>query len=373
MSSASSVKGKNGGAPDGEIPNSNLKNDVARCEMGISLAARTGLRIPEFMLRAVWPARAGLEAAKARPRAASAFYNAMTHTPYPNAKMADELGHRADVVSHAGLTGKPTSRCDIEALSVARQAENNFTRSATIEVSFYDATSRITHAVAPVVGATVGAHGATRTYAIAAAAVTLVVLSACASTPLGPTVQVMPGSAVPFRAFQQNQEECKQYAQSEVAGQAESANRAAVGSALLGVALGTALGAAAGDSQGAGVGAAVGGAAGTGAGATSSQIAQVSIQDQYNNAYMQCMYAKGNQIPGASAPQANAMPPAPLETSAMTVAQMQAKLNALGFPVGTPDGHMGSRTRRALKYFQKSVGLPQTGEPDSATVAALSQ
>ncbi|WP_368622373.1 peptidoglycan-binding protein [Paraburkholderia sp. BR13444] len=52
---------------------------------------------------------------------------------------------------------------------------------------------------------------------------------------------------------------------------------------------------------------------------------------------------------------------------------MQAKLNALGFPVGTPDGHMGSRTRRALKYFQKSVGLPQTGEPDSATVAALSQ
>ncbi|EEA01129.1 Peptidoglycan-binding domain 1 protein [Burkholderia sp. H160] len=362
MRSASSVEGKNGGAPAGETPGLNLNNDVARCEMCISLAARTGVRIPEFMLRAVKTARAELEAAKVRPGMELAFYNAMAH-----------------IVSHAGLTGKPISRPDIEALSVARQAQKDFTWSTTVEVPFYDAMSRITHAVAPAVGDTVGAEArkgarrATRSYSISAVALTLFVLSACASTPLGPTVQVMPGSTIPFQVFQQNQEECKQYAQSQVAGQAESANRAAVGSSLLGVALGTALGAATGDSQGAGIGAAAGAVAGTGAGATGSQDAQASIQDQYNNAYMQCMYAKGNQVPGAPAPQANATRPVPPEASAMTVAQMQAKLNALGFPVGTPDGHMGNRTRRALKYFQKSQGLPQTGEPDSATVAALSQ
>ncbi|MCC8400453.1 peptidoglycan-binding protein [Paraburkholderia sp. MMS20-SJTN17] len=246
-------------------------------------------------------------------------------------------------------------------------------RSASSVVGKNGGVSRITHATGVVVGKTLGARKAARNYSIFAVALPLFVLGACADTPLGPTVQVMPGSAIPFRVFQQNQEECKQYAQSQVAGEAESANRSAVGSALLGVALGTALGAATGDSQGAGVGAAAGAVTGTAAGATGSQVAQASIQDQYNNAYMQCMYAKGNQIPGAPTPLADAIPTAPPGAPAMTVAQMQAKLNALGFPVGTPDGQMGNRTRRALKSFQKSQGLPQTGEPDLATSAALSQ
>ncbi|MBC8724310.1 hypothetical protein F6X37_22770 [Paraburkholderia sp. 31.1] len=248
MSSASSVEGKNGGAPDDETPGSSLKNDIACCEMCISLAARTGVRIPEFMLRPVKTARAELEAAKVRSRTEFAFDNAtapiVAHSPCPNAKVADDLRHRADVVSHAGLTGKPISRPDIEAPSVARQAHKDFTWSATVEVPFYDAMSRISHAVAPGVFETVGAEArrgarrATRNYSISVVALTLFVLSACASTPLGPTVQVMPGSTIPFRVFQQNQEECKQYAQSQVAGQAESANGAAVGSVLLGVALG---------------------------------------------------------------------------------------------------------------------------------------
>ncbi|WP_368622174.1 hypothetical protein [Paraburkholderia sp. BR13444] len=186
MSSASSVEGKIGDAPDGETPGSNLKNDIARCEMCISLAARTGVRIPEFMLRAVKTARAELEAAKVSPGTEAAFYNAMAHivahAPYPNARVADDLRHCADVVSHAGLTGKPISRPDIEALSVARQAQKDFTWSATVEVPFYDAMSRITHAVAPVVGETVGAQArkgarrATRNYSISAAALTLFVL-----------------------------------------------------------------------------------------------------------------------------------------------------------------------------------------------------
>lgn len=201
----------------------------------------------------------------------------------------------------------------------------------------------------------------------------LALLAACAATPMGPTVQVMPGPTIPFQIFQQDQVDCKQYAQSQVEGQADAANKAAVGSALLGTALGAALGTAVGNGQGAAVGGATGAVAGTGIGAATSQNAQTSIQTQYDNAYVQCMYAKGNQVPGAPAPQASvAPPPSATPVAAMTIADAQERLNALGFPAGPADGSMGSHTRQALKHFQQSRGLPQTGELDAATVAALS-
>ncbi|MEO6974121.1 MAG: glycine zipper family protein [Rhodoferax sp.] len=128
----------------------------------------------------------------------------------------------------------------------------------------------------------------------------LLLLAACASPPMGPTVQVLPSPNKPFQVFQHDQFDCKQYAQSQVAGQAEAANQGAVGSAAVGVVLGGLLGAAIGGHQGAGVGAGVGAIAGTSAGANSSAYGQGSIQAQYNNAYVQCMYSRGNQVPGAA-------------------------------------------------------------------------
>lgn len=129
-------------------------------------------------------------------------------------------------------------------------------------------------------------------------AATATLLAACASAPMGPTVQVLPGTGKPFNVFQEEQDTCKQYAQSQVAGQAESANQKAVGSAAIGVALGGLLGAAIGNHQGAGVGSAVGAIAGSSAGTGTVTYAQGSIQAQYNNAFVQCMYSKGNQVPG---------------------------------------------------------------------------
>jgi hypothetical protein len=197
-------------------------------------------------------------------------------------------------------------------------------------------------------------------------------LCSCASTPMGPTVQVMPGPTIPFQIFQQNQEECKQYAQSQVAGQADQANKAALGAAVIGTALGAATGAATSwHGQEAGAGAALGATAGTAIGAAGSQHAQGSIQDQYNNAYMQCMYSKGNQVPGMTP--AQAAPAAPPMAATLSVAEAQAKLNSLGFPVGPADGQMGSRTHKALRHFQQTRGLPQTGELDAPTNQALSQ
>ena len=53
------------------------------------------------------------------------------------------------------------------------------------------------------------------------------------------------------------------------------------------------------------------------------------------------------------------------------VEAVQEALTERGFEPGKIDGAMGSRTRNALREFQRSVGLPPTGEIEAATIAAL--
>ncbi len=149
----------------------------------------------------------------------------------------------------------------------------------------------------------------TKIHLLATLAVPALLLAACATTPMGPTVQVLPGANKPFEAFQQDQDACKQYAQSQVAGQADASNERAVGTAALGTLLGAGLGAAVGNHQGAGVGAAAGAIVGSSSGANGSAYGQRSIQVQYNNAFVQCMYAKGNQVPGPAPVAQAAVPP----------------------------------------------------------------
>jgi hypothetical protein len=127
-------------------------------------------------------------------------------------------------------------------------------------------------------------------------------LSGCATAPLGPTVSVLPPQGKPFDVFAQDQAACKQYADGQVAGQAQAANNNAIGGAVLGTALGAGLGAALGGGRGAAVGAASGAVVGTGVGAGSTQNAQIGIQQQYDNAYAQCMVSKGNQVAGYAPP-----------------------------------------------------------------------
>jgi peptidoglycan hydrolase-like protein with peptidoglycan-binding domain len=57
----------------------------------------------------------------------------------------------------------------------------------------------------------------------------------------------------------------------------------------------------------------------------------------------------------------------------MSMREAQARLNALGYDVGTPDGSAGPRTAKALREFQKSQGIPATGRLDTATQDALSR
>jgi uncharacterized protein YcfJ len=136
-------------------------------------------------------------------------------------------------------------------------------------------------------------------------------LNACASPPMGPTVAVMPAAGKPFELFQTDDAACRQWADQATRGQAEATNNRAVGTAVIGTVLGAGLGAAIGGGRGAGIGAASGAVLGTGFGANKSQWSQLGIQQQYNVAYEQCMYARGNQVPGYQQVQGAPIAPTP--------------------------------------------------------------
>jgi uncharacterized protein YcfJ len=136
-------------------------------------------------------------------------------------------------------------------------------------------------------------------------------LVACVSQPMGPTVAVMPAPNKPFEVFAQDQAACKEFAANQVAGGAQVANNQALGTAAIGTALGAGLGAAIGEGRGAAVGAGTGAIAGTAIGAGQSERSQLSLQQRYDIAYEQCMYAKGNQVPGMAPAVAPPPPPPP--------------------------------------------------------------
>ncbi|MEW6693848.1 MAG: peptidoglycan-binding protein [Pseudomonadota bacterium] len=77
--------------------------------------------------------------------------------------------------------------------------------------------------------------------------------------------------------------------------------------------------------------------------------------------------------PPANRPAAAAATPGVAASTTMTLLNAQRKLAQLGYDVGTPDGKMGTRTRNALRAFQASRQLPQTGELDAATQAELAK
>jgi hypothetical protein len=201
-------------------------------------------------------------------------------------------------------------------------------------------------------------------------------LASCATTPLGPTVQVMPGYGKSFDAFQGDQATCKNYAAGQVQGQADAANQRAAGTAVLGTVLGAGLGAAIGGAAGnAGAGAAIGAASGAGAGtaigAGNNSDDQMSIQQQYDNAFAQCMYARGEQVPGFAPVAVAAPPPTSMAAPDPMVRSTQSELIRLGYLNGTADGYMGPKTRGAISGFEQSNALPVDGSPSPRLLAKL--
>jgi hypothetical protein len=139
----------------------------------------------------------------------------------------------------------------------------------------------------------------------------MLLLNACTTEPLGPTVPVMPAPGKPFDAFQNDQALCKQFASNQIQGGAQQANNRQVGTAVIGTLLGAGLGAAIGGGRGAAIGAGAGALGGTAVGTGPAAQAQYSLQQQYDLAYSQCMYTRGNQVPGFQPAGPPGYPPPP--------------------------------------------------------------
>jgi len=115
----------------------------------------------------------------------------------------------------------------------------------------------------------------------------------------------MPAPGKPIEVFQQEDAQCREYALQAIGG-ANAVNDAiqqqaasAFFGALVGAAAGALLGTGFGDAgAGAAIGAGAGLATGVGSGTALAVGSSVDLQQRYNIAYMQCMYAKGNQVPG---------------------------------------------------------------------------
>jgi hypothetical protein len=144
-------------------------------------------------------------------------------------------------------------------------------------------------------------------------------LGGCVTMPTGPSVMVMPGPGKPFEVFQADDAACRNWAAQQTGMQpSEAVNQNLASGAVIGTLLGAGLGAGIGAATGnAGAGAAIGAASGlVGGTAMASGPAYTAgweVQRRYDIAYQQCMYAKGNLIPGmaSSSQHSTSAPPPP--------------------------------------------------------------
>ena len=126
----------------------------------------------------------------------------------------------------------------------------------------------------------------------------------CATLPTGPSVRVMPGPGKTFEQFRAEDAICRQWAGQQIGvSPQETVNQnaatGAVVGTLVGAGLGAAIGAATGNpAAGAAIGAGSGLLVGTSSGANAGNAYGWEAQRRYDNTYVQCMYAKGNLIPG---------------------------------------------------------------------------
>jgi len=150
-----------------------------------------------------------------------------------------------------------------------------------------------------------------RSKLIPAVCAALMLLAGCNTAPQGPTVAVMPAPNKPFEVFQQDQQICTQFAQDSIGNAQQQLNNQQFATAAVTTVLGAGLGAAIGGGRGAAIGAGSGALLGTSYGANQTAYQGANMQHRYDIAYSQCMYARGNQVPGFAPPQNSPYPPPP--------------------------------------------------------------
>jgi len=93
---------------------------------------------------------------------------------------------------------------------------------------------------------------------------------------------------------------------------------------------------------------------------------------RYNNStsYALSVSYLGQRILGGQGVQAawpTAEPPLNLDERE----EIQTRLAARGYDVGKVDGVLGLKTRKAVRLFQATIGVPQDGYPNKALLEAL--
>ena len=158
--------------------------------------------------------------------------------------------------------------------------------------------------------------------------VTFLVLGGCVSMPTGPSVMVLPAPDKSFEQFQIDDVVCRQWAAQQLGTSPQQiANQNTISGAALGTVLGAGLGAALGAASGnPGTGAAIGAGSGlllgTASGADAGRMTGYDAQRRYDIAYQQCMYSKGNQLPGTTVTRTRRVvtpPPPPLQGTDSTM------------------------------------------------------
>jgi hypothetical protein len=140
-------------------------------------------------------------------------------------------------------------------------------------------------------------------------------LYGCAQTPVGPSIAVMPAPNKPFDVFVQEDQLCRSWAAHAIGLPGhEGAADALVGSALTGAAIGAIADSIDGSNRDIRAGAAMGTTIGAMAGTSQNMAITWESQRQYDIAYQQCMFTKGNRVSAydyQSYPMQIAPPPPP--------------------------------------------------------------
>jgi hypothetical protein len=142
-------------------------------------------------------------------------------------------------------------------------------------------------------------------------------VGACISIPPGPSVMALPGTTKTAEQFRDDDWFCRNFANDHIGGvePSEVARSSAAKGAAFGTAVGAGIGAAFGGGGGAAIGAGFGLLTGFAVGSGSGESSAYALQRRYDNAYVQCMYAKGHRVPVAgrlaTPPRPSYVPPPP--------------------------------------------------------------
>jgi hypothetical protein len=138
-------------------------------------------------------------------------------------------------------------------------------------------------------------------------------LAACVDLPNGPSVMALPGTHKTSDEFRDDDWYCRNFANSHTGGvePSEVAKSSTMKGAAAGTVIGAGLGAAFGGGGGAAIGAGFGLLTGVAVGAGSGESSAYAVQRRYDNAYVQCMYAKGHRVPVTGRLTSTPPPPPP--------------------------------------------------------------